>query len=64
MVVSSVTTASRSAVRYRLPDERQIRAVTSLQSDLENWRKSGATIRLREEIAEQHRALGRIRNGS
>lgn len=34
---------------------------TSLQSDLENGVNLEATIRLREEIAEQHRALGQIK---
>ncbi|WP_461185568.1 pyruvate formate lyase family protein, partial [Trueperella pyogenes] len=33
----------------------------SLQSDLENGVNLEATIRLREEIAEQHRALGQIK---
>lgn len=33
----------------------------SLQSDLENGVNTEATIRLREEIAEQHRALGQIK---
>ena len=33
----------------------------SLQSDLENGVNPEATIRLREEIAEQHRALGQIK---
>ena len=36
----------------------------SLQSDLENGVNLEATIRLREEIAEQHRALGQIKEFS
>ena len=34
---------------------------TSLQSDLENGVNTEATIRLREEIAEQHRALAQLK---
>ncbi len=47
VAVSSVT-PSRCAVRYRLPDERQIRSVPSLQADLENGVNLEQTIRLRK----------------
>ncbi len=49
------------AVRYRLPDERQYAQFQSLQEKLESGEDLEATIRLREEISEQHRALGQIK---
>ncbi|XPE38505.1 pyruvate formate lyase family protein [Shigella flexneri] len=60
VAVSSTTVAC--GVRYRLPDERQKRQFTSLcrliWKMVQTWKQ---TIRLREEIAEQHRALGQMK---
>ncbi len=59
--VSSVTTvALRCTVVDFLMKDKYAQFV-SLQSDLENGVNLEATIRLREEIAEQHRALGQIK---
>ncbi len=57
-----MTTVARVALYdLKLPDERQIRAVYVSAIRSGKRRKSGGDIRLREEIAEQHRALGQIK---